>query len=372
MVGGERVGVIGLGRLGLCVALAFERAGFEILGVEADGARAAAIRDRELRSVEPEVEDRLRAARRLHVLRDVRDLALNACERVFVVVATPSLQDGSYDHSQIDRIAEDLMSAGASPSPRDLVIVSTVMPGYTDRLAGRLAPGGWRVVYNPAFIALGSVLRNLEAPDLLLLGAEDAESADRISEVWRRVLANSPRIARLRRAEAEFAKIGLNSFLTLKIAFANALGDLVARTSGSPEAVLSAIGEDRRVGRLFLGYGFGYGGPCLPRDNRALNRAAADLGSAFPLGRAADDANQAHLDFQFETFPEARPDGSVFFDGVTYKPGSDSLEESQRLALAVRLARSGRAVTVAETAAVVATLKALFGDLFQYEVRPGV
>jgi nucleotide sugar dehydrogenase len=365
------LGVVGLGRLGLAIALTLERAGHAVVGVERDAARAGAIARRTLESVEPGVDRALREARRLELRSDAAELPEAGCEVVLVAVATPSTDDGGYDHSALVSVADRLAAAGPQQRPRDLAIVSTVMPGTTDALARRLAPLGWRVSYNPSFIALGSVIANLESPDVCLLGVADPAAAERIVGCWRPAWKREPALRILAPREAELAKIATNSFLTLKIAFANAVGDLALRLGGRPEAVLGALAADPRIGERCLGHGFGYGGPCLPRDNRALDRAALQFGTeGFPLGRAADAANASHLDFQVRSALEKPPGEVVTLDHATYKPGPSSLEESQPLAFALALARAGRRVRIRERPVVIETLRAEWGDLFEYEVEP--
>ena len=173
------------------------------------------------------------------------------------------------------------------------------------------------------------------------------------------------------RTEAEICKISLNCFLTTKISFANMIGDIILRAGGSPEAVLSAIGADSRVGTRYLGYGYGYGGPCFPRDNRALALYAKDLGIDALISIASDESNHKHLEYQIEQF-KTRTDNlgtvenPVVIDSVSYKPESTMIVESQQLAYAVGLASAGYSVVVDERPSVVEEVKKVYGDLFIY------
>jgi UDP-glucose 6-dehydrogenase len=172
---------------------------------------------------------------------------------------------------------------------------------------------------------------------------------------------------------AEIAKLATNCALTMKIAFANAIGDLATAAGASPEQILAVVGGDSRIGSKFLKYGFGYGGACLTRDNRALNLFAKEIDQKLLLAIATDEMNRQHLAFQvneyLRAYPEAEP---IHFESVTYKPGTEILEESQPLALAVQLARAGRRIVIHESPAVIAVLRSKFGDLgdlFVYEIR---
>lgn len=363
----NHIGVIGIGKLGLCFALNLDHAGFEVTALDKDAEYVAQVNDRTLKSNEPQVEEMLANAGNVYATTDVQEFLETGVHLIFVVVATPSLPDGSYDHSQVDAIAERLETA-APGRPLHLVIMCTTMPGYCDQLAERLAPLGISISYNPEFIAQGTVVRDQQYPDQILIGEANVEAGNAIEAVYHRVCKNTPVYCRMSRLSAEIAKIATNCFLTTKISFANSIGDLATRVGAEPEKILSAIGADQRIGPRYLRYGFGYGGPCFPRDNRALGIYGDQQGYPVKISEATDAVNQQHLEFQFQQYLSLYgPEQEILFDQVTYKPGTTILEESQQLALAVKLAQAGRKVRVREQAAVVEELKRLYGDLFQYQ-----
>jgi UDP-glucose 6-dehydrogenase len=170
------------------------------------------------------------------------------------------------------------------------------------------------------------------------------------------------------RLEAEIAKVALNCFVTTKIAFANAVGDVADAAGADPGAVLGVLARDPRIGPRCLGYGHGFGGPCLPRDNRALRAFALGLGLDLGIGAATDAANAAHLEYMFRRLRATGDEHA--FGRVSYKPESTLLEESQPLALAARLALDGCRVTVSERARVADELRALHPGLFAYDDEP--
>jgi UDPglucose 6-dehydrogenase len=174
----------------------------------------------------------------------------------------------------------------------------------------------------------------------------------------------------MRPLSAEIAKLATNCALTMKIAFANAIGDLAGSCGAEPEQILAAIGADGRIGPRFLEYGFGFGGPCLSRDNRALELFAARHQHELLQAGATDAMNRKHLKFQRGEYLRAhREDEPIHFWCVTYKPGTEILEESQPLLLALELARAGRTIVIHESSAVLAVLRRQFGDLFVYQER---
>src|SRR5687767_11915583 len=165
------------------------------------------------------------------------------------------------------------------------------------------------------------------------------------------------------RLSAEICKLATNCFLTTKIAFANAIGDLAAMAGAQPDKILAAIGSDSRIGEKYLGYGYGFGGPCFPRDNRALGYFADNLGYDLKLSKATDQSNKEHLDFMFGQMNANHiDDGAIVFEHVTYKPGVNILEESQPMALALLLARAGKKVKICDSKAVIEEVKQNYGD----------
>ncbi|MCB0638420.1 MAG: UDP-glucose/GDP-mannose dehydrogenase family protein [Lewinella sp.] len=362
----EKVAVIGIGKLGLCFALSLTRAGYEVIGIDIDPDYVDQVNRRALPSDEPGVAAALREVQGFTATTDLGHIREAAIELVYVFVATPSTPEGGYDHDQIDRVADQILAWEPPTRPIQLVIGCTTMPGYCDTLAERLAPYGHTVSYNPEFIAQGRIMQDLARPDQVLIGEADAAIGDRLEALYRRVCENEPAFHRMDRLSAEITKLATNCFLTTKIAFANAIGDLALQAGARPNKILAAIGSDSRIGPKYLGYGFGFGGPCFPRDNRALGLFARQQGQELLLSDATDQANARHLDFQVRAYlDQYPPETPIEFNTVTYKPDSPLLIESQQLALALALARAGRRVVIRERPAVTRILQDRYPGLFE-------
>lgn len=364
----KKIGVIGIGKLGLCLALQLERAGFEVTGVDLDQDYVYRINARNLDSPEPGLTEYLRRAQHFRAVTDIGVLLQDDISILFVLVPTPDAPQGGYDHSPIERVAEHLIAHGARSSTVHLIIGCTTLPGYCDALAARLAPFNYTVSYKPEFVAQGSILKDMEQPDMVLIGEHDAVAGQEIQDIFERICRTKSAFHRMDRLSAEICKLATNCFLTTKISFANSIGDLALRSGGDPDKILAAIGDDSRIGAKYLRYGFGFGGPCFPRDNRALNHFARSQQFDLLLSQATDAVNAQHLDFQFEHWMRTCPiNQPIVFDSVAFKKGSVSIEESQQLALATRLARAGKQVVVRDRPEVIAALQNRFGALFQYE-----
>jgi nucleotide sugar dehydrogenase len=241
------------------------------------------------------------------------------------------------------------------------------MPGYCATLQAKLSEYNYTVTYNPEFIAQGNIIHDQLYPDQILIGEGSEEAGTILTEIYGRLCRSQPTICRMDPLSAEICKIATNCFLTTKISFANSVGNLAVKAGANPEKILQAIGADSRIGHKYLQYGDGFGGPCFPRDNRALNLFAQQTDYRLLIGEATDEVNRQHLHFLFDQAmqtPEA-----ITFDEVTYKKGTVILDESQRLALAVQLAKAGKRVIIIEKQAVINELKLRHGDLFTYRLK---
>lgn len=367
----ERIAVIGIGRIGLCLALNFERAGYEVLGIDRDREYIRSIGDRTFRTPEPGVLKALAAASSFRATSDTVAVPEFNPDLVFIAVDTPTAEVGGYDHSRVDAVLAELFAFRRCRDRTDLAIVCTTLPGYCDLQVERARASGYALSYTPGFVAQGSILRDQQYPDQVLIGEADDLAGSRLERAFRRMCRNRPAVHRMSHLSAEIAKLATNCALTMKIAFANAIGDLAARVGAEPDKILAAVGADTRIGGGLLRYGFGYGGPCFPRDNRSLNYFAGQHGCELLHSEATDQMNRRHLAFQVEEYLRAHgADEAIEFHSVTYKPGTEILDESQPLALAVQLARAGRKIVICEVPAVVGELRAQFGDTFEYRVRP--
>tara|TARA_R100001086_G_scaffold214875_1_gene130955 strand:+ start:181 stop:1281 length:1101 start_codon:yes stop_codon:yes gene_type:complete len=365
----KNISVIGIGKLGLCFSLTLEKAGYNVLGVDVDKEYVELLNNKVFTSSEPSVEKYLKDSKNFTATTSLKK-AIKHSDVLFVVVATPSLENGRYDHTQVDSLINSIETIGTADTRKHFVVCCTTMPGYCDSIKDRMLSLNYEVSYNPEFIAQGTIIKNQAQPDMVLIGESSTEAGNILEEIYSNHTENNPRVCRMTPTEAEITKIALNCFLTTKIAYANMVGDIVKSAGGDPHTVLNAVGQDSRIGNKYLGYGYGYGGPCFPRDNRALAIYAKDIGTEALISIASDESNNKHLDFQIDNFV-ANNDKSkeVIFDYVTYKPESTLLVESQQLAFAVGIARQGFSVIIKERKEVIKELKEKYENLFIYEEK---
>jgi UDPglucose 6-dehydrogenase len=366
----EKIAVIGIGRLGLCLALNLERAGYQVKGIDVSPSHVNEINRKTYTSFEPGVNQLLANSSNFSVSTQLSTLFSDEISVLFVVVPTPSLPEGSFNHDHINQIADELLQFGYQSTLKHIIINSTTMPGYCDELQKKMKAFNYEVIYNPEFIAQGSIIHDQLNPDQVLIGAGSHSAGQVLEAIYKRMCHNQPVFCCMSRISAEITKLATNCFLTTKIAFANSIGDIAKRVGAEPEKVLDAIGVDSRIGNKYFKYGFGYGGPCFPRDNKAFTKFASDKNYKMLISEATDKANELHNDFLFEEWSKQHNDDKpIVFDFVTYKKGTDILEESQQLKLAVSLAKSGKKVLIKESASVIKSLIDTYGNLFIYEVN---
>lgn len=342
----KNISIIGVGKLGLCLGLNLEKVGYNVLGVDIFESYVNSLNNKTFVSPEPFVNEYLRQSKNIEFTTEIKKSLEN--DIIFIVVNTPSTYDYKYDHKNIDDIAEKLISFGKQKRRKDLIINCTTFPGYSDELQERLKPYNYFVSYNPEFIAQGSIIMDQQNCDNVLIGEADVQAGDLIQKLYSDFCVKNPEFNRMTRTEAEITKISVNCFLTTKISYANMIGDIALRYESNPDTILKAIGTDSRIGSKYLNYGYGFGGPCFPRDNRALAKCAEEVGIDAVISKATDIMNEKHLEYQIDFFKEKNKDKtmSVELDYITYKKESVSIEESQQLKFAIGLKESGYKVKI--------------------------
>jgi len=366
----NNITIIGIGRLGLCAALCFERAGYQVLGVDINEAYVDALNTKQFFSPEPRVNELLCASRNFRATTSI-DEALAFADIYFVMVDTPTTKEPeAYDHTKLNRVLNQINERKLAN--KHVIISCTVFPGYVDTVGKKLLYDCTNVTlsYSPLFIAQGEIVNGFCYPDMVLIGEGSTEAGDIIAAMYARLCTNTPSICRMSPVSAEITKLALNCFITTKIAYANMVADIADRTAGADkEAILAAVGKDQRIGARCLKPGYGFGGQCFPRDNRALGNYALQVGIEPIIPRATDATNKQHADEMAHRFL-AEDLESYLFERVGYKENCPVpiIEESQKLEVAARVARQGKKVVIADSEAVVNEVKKKFGSLFEYEL----
>jgi len=366
------VSSIGLGKLGLCSAACLASKGHHVIGVDSDEQHVEALQDGRCPIDETGLPELLtEVGRRMEFTTDC-GYAVQNSDITLITVPTPSDGEGRFSNAYIETVLDRMTPALKAKTGFHVVgIVSTVMPGTCERvfkprlesLTGKVCGRDFGLLYNPEFVALGSVIHDFLHPDLLLFGASDGRTARVASDLYASVVESQPYHAMMNLTNAEITKLSLNCYVTMKISFANELAAICERIpEADVDVVTTAIGADGRVGRKYLKGGLGFGGPCFPRDNLAFQRCAEDAGTRAHLSPRVVEVNVGVVDRLLAMVAEHAPPGStVALLGLSYKPGTHIVEESQPVMLAEGLLDAGYVVRMHDPKALGSVAQVLRG-----------
>lgn len=379
---GKKISVIGIGKLGLCFALSAAKIGYDVVGVDIFPDYIKQLNAKKYNTKEPKVVEYLTEAvdqGRFRATCDMKD-AVEHSDIIFILVATPTVGGRHmYDHSNLGKVLAKLNAFKFSN--KHLVISSTVMPGYIRKVGRPLMADcpGTTVSYNPAFVAQGEVMKGYATGGffgLVLVGGDDEEIYHYLARIYIDLAASANttvNVAKLTPESAEIAKISSNCFRTMKIAYANMIGDICDATDGADKnEVCAALMKDDSIGAKCMRPGFGFGGPCYPRDNQALALYAESVGVNAVLSKASNESNQWHAHHQAkELIAQNLPEYE--FKQVAYKPNCPvpMIEESQKLRVAELVADAGKKVVIVDVPEVLSQVQQEFGSHFKYRTDAG-
>jgi UDPglucose 6-dehydrogenase len=358
-----KISVFGLGKLGCTMLSCFAHKGCTVTGVDINDEFVTKINNGGSPIFEPGVAELISANQSRISATTSAEKAIMGSDISFVIVPTPSIEDGSFSTKFVEAVAAEIGSILRNkPEYHTVVITSTVLPGdmqnivkLLEKTSGKTCGKAFGVCYNPDFIALGSIIRDFLNPDMILIGESDEKAGSILENIHKNLVENQPNIHRMNFHNAELTKIALNSYCTLKITFANTLAELCERLPGGDvDVVTQALGDDKRIGHKYLKGGLSYGGPCFPRDNRAFAFSAARFNCDAPLARVTDELNNYQKN---ERIPnkllKMLKDVSgmrVSILGLTYKNDTTLVEESAAISVVRSLANKSIAISVYDPA----------------------
>ncbi len=353
-----RITVIGCGYLGATHAAAMAELGHDVLGMEIDPVKRAALAEGQVPMYEPQLAEMLRRNVDGGTLRFTDSYAETAAfgELHFVCVGTPQQAESlAADVSQV----ESAISGLAPHLDRPALVVgkSTVPVGTAARMAARLAdlsPAGEEAMlaWNPEFLREGFAVQDTLHPDRIVMGVQDGRAEKLLRDFYAPAIDAGAPVVVTDYATAELVKVAANAFLATKISFINAMAEVCEATGADVVDLADAIGYDARIGRRFLNAGIGFGGGCLPKDIRAFVHRAGELGveDAMTFLRHVDDVNQRQRE-RVVHIAKAMVGGDlsgarVGVWGAAFKPDSDDVRDSPALWVSGQLHLSGAEVCV--------------------------
>lgn len=367
--------VVGSGYVGLVAAVCFAELGHEVMCVDNDVSRVAAlnsgvtpIHERFL----PELLDRHRH-RKLHFTSDIAEATAHA-EAIFIAVGTPQAENGEADMSYVERVALEI---ARSLERYTVLIEKSTVPVYTSAWIARvLARQGiprelFDIASNPEFLREGTAVSDFLHPDRIVLGADSERAAGLLARIYRpltsglyyvseslvpgrRSAEDPPQLLQTSNNSAEIIKHASNAFLAMKISFINAVASLCEAVDANVEQVAQGIGSDSRIGPQFLRPGIGYGGSCFPKDVAAFRAVAKDLGVDLGLLEEVERINSLQLRRFFNKVRAALwtlRGKRLAVLGLSYKGETDDIRESPAIELVQMFLAEGCSIAAYDPAA---------------------
>jgi UDPglucose 6-dehydrogenase len=355
--------VIGLGYVGLSLAVCLASRGFRVVGCDVDSEKVERINRGKPPIYEPRLENLLRSS----LKRGFRAFASVVPSQInFIAVGTPCDERGKVDLGQVKEASEELGSSIAKRDGYSLVVVkSTVPPGTTENvvkraietLSGKKVGEELGLAMNPEFLREGSSIEDTLNPDRVIIGEYDKRSGDTLLKLYRMFYRKSmPRLLRTNIVNAELIKYTNNAFLATKVSFINMIANLCQKIpAANVDTIAKGIGMDRRIGKEFLRAGPGWSGSCLPKDTKALKSIFTDAGVESPVLDGAMRMNELQplkvlesIEASLGTLKGKR----VAVLGLSFKPNTDDVRDSVSIKLIKLLVEKGAEVCAYDPVAI--------------------
>ncbi|HXY01235.1 MAG TPA: UDP-glucose/GDP-mannose dehydrogenase family protein [Candidatus Limnocylindrales bacterium] len=371
-----RLTVIGCGYVGLVTGACLAAAGHEVYCTDIDEKRIDLLKAGKVPIYEEHLDDVLRRAvaeKKIFYTSNAGE-AIRAGDVVFICVGTPPKESGEADLSAIDHVARQVATEARSPK---LVVEKSTVPALTgiqlQRALAAYSRGGglkFEVASNPEFLREGTAVEDFFHPDRIVVGVENEKSAATMREIYRPILENSfhcpvhagkcpsgtaGELLITTINSAELIKHASNSFLALKISYANVISDICERIGADVEEVTHAMGLDPRIGTQFLKAGLGFGGFCFPKDIQAFIHLSGSMGVDFDMLKAAERVNKQRIDRFFEKIHKALwviKGKKVAVLGLAFKANTDDIRFAPALEVIRKLLDEGAEVHACDPQAI--------------------
>jgi UDPglucose 6-dehydrogenase len=342
-----KINLIGLGKLGYPMSLFLSSSGFKIQCFDINSSIYEKIKGDKYLNHEENISDFIQYNNNLFYFDSIQS-SFAETDISFITVPTPSKIDGSFSLEIVKLILDELgvylKNNNKKKNPYLINICSTVNPyscdheliPYLENKYNLKEGVDFVLIYNPYFVALGSVVKTLLNPDFVLIGTRNKDKINNLLNIYNAIYSKDVKFKFLSLKEAEITKIFVNTYLTLKISFSNYVQLLSYEDKElSASKILDAIGEDKRIGKAFLQPGLPYGGPCLPRDNSAVINFANNLDVESSLNKSTELVNNYFTSNLYEQIKYLLDNNikSISFIGYGYRANTDCIDGSVALKL---------------------------------------
>ena len=372
-----KIGIIGLGFVGLSFGSVLASKGKNVVGIDVDTEKCKKIRNGVSPFFEPDLEKILKIGLKKKLIITDDFSLIKDCDMIFVAVGTPQKSNGAIELSMIKKAVTSIGIILAKTKKNPIVLIkSTVIPGtmqnvilpILEKRSGKKAGKEFGLISNPEFLQESSAIRDTKFPHVIVLGGYQTKFMKKAKSFFSKLHPNVS-IVITNHQTAEMIKYANNSFLATKISFINQLSNICQNTPGANiDDIAKTIGLDPRIGALFLNAGPGYGGSCLPKDMKALINFADTIGINPTLLNAVEKTNQKQIQnivSLIEKTLGTLASKQITVLGTAFKPNTDDIRDSIAIELIKKLLKKKSRITIYDPKAMKNT-KDIFGEKIIY------
>jgi len=373
-----KIGIIGLGFVGLSFASVLGSKKYSVIGVDSDNQKVKKILTGKAPFYEPKLDNTLKNALKnnLQVITEINPV-VTECKLIFISVGTPQRKDGSIDLTMIKKVAKEIGKGLAKTKNIPTIIVkSTVIPETTIKIilpilekeSKKKVGKGFGLITNPEFLRETNAVNDTIKPHVVVIGGYDDKFTKEVENFYTKFHKNVP-IVNTNHQTSEMVKYANNSFLATKISFINQIASICEAISGvNVDAVAKTIGLDPRIGNLFLTAGPGYGGSCLPKDIKAIINFSNKYKIKPALLHAVEEINQQQLENIINTIKKKVGkinNKKITILGLAFKADTDDIRDSISIKLIQLLLKKGAKI-IAHDSKAISNTKAILGEKIKY------
>lgn len=340
----EKIALFGLGKLGLPLALILSQH-FKVYGIDVDKNKVLNLEKGISPFYEPKMDDYLKNNIKKIEFQYIDEYDIDSFDIAIILVNTPSNSKGEFSNDYIFDVTRNLSEKLKNSNKKDFLFIlsSTVMPGSheniigeIEKLSGKKLNQDFGFVYIPDLVALGNVIEDFENPDLLILGQSHEKYGKIAESIYNKFIRNNAPCVTMNLIESEITKVSLNAYITMKISFANFLGNISEFYNCNPNNITKALGYDRRISPHYIKSGLAFGGTCFPRDTWAFIKMCENIGLDAIHIRATQKINEKQNELLFDKV-QLYKNKKIGIYGLSFKPKTVVTTESPGLILYEKL-----------------------------------
>jgi len=332
----DKISLVGLGKLGLPLLVTFANNNQKIIGIDIDQNKINLLKNKKIPFFEPKLNEYLNNGYENIDLNTTFDNVVNKSDVYIILVNTPSTENGEFSNKYIYDAISELCKKIKETNKSDFLFIlsSTVMPGTHNDLikqieseSGKKLNDDFGFVYIPDLVALGSVINDFENPDLLIMGESNEKYGNIAETIYSKIIKNNAPIVRMSLIESEITKVSLNAYITMKISFANFIGNISDKFNCNPNNITKALGYDRRISPHYIKSGLPFGGTCFPRDTWAFIKMSENIGLDAVHIKATQKINENQFNILYSKVSKHK-NKKIGIYGLSFKPETSVLTES--------------------------------------------